>query len=128
MSSSLLSVSEPLPIFLGDDTIYTWEAWRALLGLTEYVFTMRALTENYALMVAEAVRKKPGATWGLSESGASGPAGNSCDDAIGRVAVALSGPKTLSLAVETGSYNRVGKMWLFADDAMNLLQEGLAAS
>ena len=107
VSASLLSVPGASSYFLGGGTIYTRVARDALLGLPEEVVTMRASTEDYALIVAEAVRKKIGASWGLCESGASGPTGNSYGDAAGHVAVALSGPRTISrapwkLALPTG--------------------------
>ena len=127
VSASLLSVPGASSYFLGGGTIYTRVARDALLGLPEEVVTMRASTEDYALIVAEAVQKKLGATWGLCESGASGPTGNSYGDAAGHVAVALSCPKTLSRTMETGSGDREGNMWRFAGEALNLLQEGLAA-
>ena len=127
VSASLLSVPGASSYFLGGGTIYTRVARDALLGLPEEVVTMRASTEDYALIVAEAVRKKLGASWGLCESGASGPTGNSYGDAAGHVAVALSGPRTLTRTVETGSADREGNMWRFAGEALNLLQEGLAA-
>ena len=126
VSASLLSVSGASSYFLGGGAIYTREARRALLGLPEDVVTMRASTEDYALIVAEAVREKLGATWGLCESGASGPTGNSYGDAAGHVAVALSGPKTLSRIMETGSDDREGNMWSFAGEALALLRDGLA--
>ena len=126
VSASLLSVPGASSYFLGGGTIYTRVARDALLGLPEEVVTMRASTEDYALIVAEAVRKKLGATWGLCESGASGPSGNSYGDAAGHVAVALSGPRTLSRTMETGSAAREGNMWRFAGEALNLLQQGLA--
>jgi len=42
------------------------------------------------------------------------------------VAVALSGPKTLSRIMETGSDDREGNMWSFAGEALALLRDGLA--
>ena len=62
VSASLLSVPGASSYFLGGGTIYTRVARDALLGLPEEVVTMRASTEDYALIVAEAVRKKLGAT------------------------------------------------------------------
>jgi len=44
---------------------------------------MRAATEAYALIVARAIREKMDTTWGLSETGASGPTGNKYDDEAG---------------------------------------------
>ena len=126
VSASLLSVPGASSYFLGGGTIYTRVARDALLGLPEEVVTMRASTEDYALIVAEAVRKKLGATWGLCESGASGPTGNSYGDVAGHVAVSLSGPKTRSRTMETGSDDREGNMWRFAGGALALSREGLA--
>ena len=63
VSASLLSVPGASSYFLGGGTIYTRVARDALLGLPEEVVTMRASTEDYALIVAEAVRKKLGASW-----------------------------------------------------------------
>ena len=125
VSAALLSVSGAASYFLGGGAIYTRDARRALLGLPEDVVTMRAATEEYALIVAEAMREKLGATWGLCETGASGPTGNSYGDAAGHVAVALVGPQTLSRTVETGSDDREANMWRFADAALALLREGL---
>ena len=68
------------------------------------------------------------ATWGLCDSGASGPTGNSYGDAAGPVAVALSGPQTLSRTIETGSVDREGNMWRFGGEALNLVQEALAGT
>ena len=125
VSASLLSVPGASSYFLGGGAIYTREARRSLLGLPEDVVTIRASTADYALIVAKAVREKLGATWGLCESGASGPTGNSYGDAVGHVAV-FSGPKTRSRTMETGSDDREGNMWRFAGGALALSREGLA--
>ncbi len=126
VSASLLSVLGASSYFLGGGAIYTREARRSLLGLPEDVVTMRASTADYALIVAKAVREKLGAAWGLCESGASGPTGNSYGDVAGHVAVSLSGPKTRLRTMETGSDDREGNMWRFAGEALALSREGLA--
>ena len=44
---------------------------------------MRASTEAYALLCARRIREKHRTTWGLGETGATGPAGNRYGDAGG---------------------------------------------
>ena len=128
VTASLLSVPGASSYFLGGGAIYTREARRELLGLSDDAVNMRAATEDYALVVADAVREKLGATWGLCESGASGPTGNSYGDVAGHVAIALSGPKILARTLETGSDDREGNMWRFAGEALELLRDALASS
>lgn len=126
VSAALLSVSGASSYFLGGGAIYTRDARRALVGLPEEVVTMRAATEEYGLIMAEAIREKLGAIWGLCETGASGPTENSYGDTAGHVAVALVGPKILSRTLELDSDDREANMWRFAEAALGLLREGLA--
>ncbi len=128
ISASLLSVPGASSYFLGGGAIYTRDARRALLGLPEEIVTMRAATEEYAMIVARAIRDKLGATWGLCETGASGPTGNSYGDAAGHACFAIAGPVEAAKTIETGSEDREGNMWLFAQAALVLLEESLGSS
>src|SRR5439155_403835 len=77
ISTALLAVPGASAYFLGGGVIYTQAARRALLGVPdESVRGIRASTEAYALLKARTVRELLGATWGLAETGASGPTGN----------------------------------------------------
>jgi nicotinamide mononucleotide (NMN) deamidase PncC len=71
------------------------------------------------------VRANLGTTWGLSETGASGPAGNRYGDAAGHACIALSGPVEAAITVETGSADREANMWEFARRALELLESCL---
>ncbi len=126
VSASLLSVPGASSYFLGGVAIYTRNARRALLGLPEEIVTMRAATEEYAMIVARAIREKLGVTWGLCETGASGPTGNSYGDAAGHACFAVAGPVDAAKTIETGSDDREENMWLFAQAALVLLEETLA--
>ena len=66
-----------------------------------------------------------GATWGLSETGASGPTGNRYGDAPGHACIAVSGPVEAVITVETGSADREANMWEFARRALELLEDCL---
>ena len=125
ISAALLSVPGASSYFLGGGVIYTREARRALLGLTEDVVTMRAATEEYAAIVAQAIRERLETTWGLCETGASGPTGNSYGDPAGHMAMAVEGPVSISTTLETRTDNREANMWGFAEAALQLLRSSL---
>ncbi len=80
------------------------------------------------MIVARAIREKLGVTWGLCETGASGPTGNSYGDAAGHGCFAVAGPVDAAKTIETGSDDREENMWLFAQAALVLLEGTLATS
>ena len=69
------------------------------------------------------MRQKLGATWGLSETGASGPTGNRYGDAPGHACIAVSGPVEAVITLETGSADREANMRAFAQRALALLED-----
>ena len=77
-------------------------------------------------MVPRGVRERLDATWGLSETGAAGPTGNSYGDDAGHACFAIAGPIERALTIETGSADREANMWAFTQTALNLLKEALA--
>jgi len=83
---------------------------------------IRSASEPFAKLLARRVRDNLGATWGLSETGASGPTGNRYGDAAGHACIAVSGPVDAVITVETGSANREANMWVFARQAIALLE------
>ena len=126
ISAALLSIPGASAYYRGGGVIYTRDARRALLGLPEDLVNMRAATEDYAVIAANAIRGKMGATWGLCETGASGPNGNSYGDPAGHTAIALEGPISNCATLKTEDNNRVVNMWHFAEAALNLLRASLS--
>ena len=125
-SAALLALPGASAFFLGGAVVYTGQARKALLGLTEADLTgMRPSTEAYAGLIAEKIRTRHGATWGLGESGAAGPAGNRYGDAAGHACVAVAGPAQAARTIETGDANRVANMDVFARQLLQLLDETL---
>ena len=123
ISAALLSVPRASAYFLAGGVIYTHDARRALLGVPDEVLTgLRASTEEYALRLARAVRERLGTTWGLSETGATGPTGNRYGDAAGHACVAVAGPIEQTLTIETRHGNRELNMWSFTQTALDLLE------
>src|SRR5438874_12081656 len=77
ISAALLAVPGASAYFLGGAVIYTQAARRGLLGVPDAaVQGLRSSTEAYAVVKARAIRDRLGTTWGLAETGATGPTGN----------------------------------------------------
>jgi nicotinamide mononucleotide (NMN) deamidase PncC len=99
----------------------------ALLGIADAeMANMRASTEAYALLCARRMREKNGTTWGLGETGATGPKGNRYGDAAGHSCMAVVGPIERAITLETGSADRRANMDAFAKRALALLLETLS--
>ena len=80
------------------------------------------------MLNARPIKEELGTTWGLSETGASGPTGNRYGDSAGHACIAVSGPVERSLTVETGESDREANMWGFVRAAFDLLSECIAQS
>jgi nicotinamide-nucleotide amidase len=122
ISAALLAVPGASAYFLGGGVVYTQAARRALLRVADDAVTgIRSSSEPYALLKARAVRELLGSTWGLSETGATGPTGNRYGDAAGHACIAVAGPVERVITLETGQPDRVANMWRFAQAALDLL-------
>jgi nicotinamide-nucleotide amidase len=123
ISAALVSIPGASAYYIGGAVVYTSAARRALLGIGDEAMTgMRASTEAYALLKARTLREQLGATWGLAETGASGPTGNRYGDAAGHACIAVSGPVERTITVETGKADREANMWTFTKAALDLLE------
>ena len=126
VSAALLAAPGASAYFLGSAVIYTRFARSALLGIEESDLAgFRPATERYALLLAARAREKLGASWGIGETGATGPTGNRYGDAAGHACIAIAGPVSLSRTIETGSPDRVANMRAFGAGLLALLREAL---
>jgi len=122
INAALVAVPGASVFYLGGGVIYTKISREQLMGIPrEDVKGMRSASQPYAQLLARRVREKLGATWGLSETGASGPTGNSYGDAAGHACIAVSGPVDAVLTIETGSADREANMREFTRRALELL-------
>jgi len=127
ISAALLSVGGASAYFLGGGVIYTQAARRGLLRVPDdAVKGIRSSSEPYALLKARTIRELLGATWGLAETGATGPTGNRYGDAAGHACIAVTGPVERTMTLETGDGDREKNMWAFAKRALELLETSLA--
>jgi nicotinamide-nucleotide amidase len=126
ISAALLAVPGASAYFLGGAVVYTQAARRALLRVPDEALAgVRSSTEAYAAIKARTVRQLLGSTWGLAETGATGPTGNRYGDAAGHACIAVAGPVERTLTIETRSGDREANMWVFAKAALELLQTSL---
>ena len=122
INAALVAVPGASAYYLGGGIIYTAAAREALLGISVAAMSgLRSASEPYARLVARRLREQLGATWGLCETGASGPTGNRYGDAAGHACLAVSGPVELVTTLETGSADRKANMERFARAALELL-------
>ncbi|HLB16893.1 MAG TPA: CinA family protein [Burkholderiales bacterium] len=123
INAALVAVPGASAYYLGGCVIYTGAGRSALLGLTaQDMAGIRSASEPFAKLLAQRVREHLGATWGLSETGASGPTGNRYGDPPGHACIAVSGPVETVITVETGSADREANMRAFARAAVELLE------
>lgn len=126
LSAALLAVPGASAYFLGGAVIYTHVARRALLAIPEEAMAgMRASTEPYARLLARSVRGRFATTWGIAESGATGPTGNRYGDAAGHSCIAVAGEAETAITLETGDQNRLANMNAFTAAALDLLARQL---
>ena len=126
ISASLLGVAGASAYFLGGAVVYTRQARRALVAIPDEAMAgIRSASEPYAQLLARTVREQHGATWGLSETGASGPTGNRYGDPAGHACIAIAGPQERVLTLRTGSADRQANMETFAAKALTTLLEAI---
>ena len=122
ISAALVAVPGASAYFVGGGVIYTAVAQRSLLDIPrEQLRGIRASTEPYARLGAQTIRTKLATTWGIAETGATGPSGNPYGDAAGHSCIAVDGPVQRSITLETGRSDRVDNMWAFSEAALQLL-------
>ena len=128
IAAALIAVPGASAYFIGGAVIYTRTARAALLGIGDSDMDgLRPATEAYASLFARRARALNGATWGLGETGASGPTGNRYGDPAGHSCIAVAGSAIeRAITLETGSADRRANMDAFAKRALEFLAEAIA--
>jgi len=128
IAAALLAQPGASAYFLGGAVVYTYAARRLFLDLPDAALAgIRPATEAYARLLARVVRQRLGATWGLAETGATGPTGNRYGDSPGHVCLAVAGPADRAITLETGRADRLANMHAFAAAALELLVRQVTA-
>ncbi len=128
IAAALLAMPGASAYFVGGAVVYTKVARAALLGIGDADMQgLRPATEAYSLLIARRVRERHGATWGLGETGASGPTGNRYGDPAGHTCLTIAGAIERTITLETASADRRANMDAFAKRAFELLFEAISA-
>jgi PncC family amidohydrolase len=128
LSAALLSIGGASAYFRGGGVIYTAYARKAFLEIPSSLPPPleRASTEPYALLLADTVRSRLDASWGLGETGATGPTGNRYGDKPGHTCIGVTGAQfSKVITLETGNPDRIANMRAFGIRALELLMEAL---
>jgi nicotinamide-nucleotide amidase len=126
INAALVAVPGASNFYLGGMVIYTPVGRDKIAGIAkEEMKGLRSASEPYAQLLARRMREKVGATWGLAETGASGPTGNRYGDKPGHACIAVSGPMDAVITIETGSPDREANMREFTKRALELLDSCL---
>ena len=126
ISAALLSVPGASAYFLGGAVVYTRDARRLLMEIGDAEMKgLRSASEPYAQLLARQTRARFATTWGLSETGATGPTGNRYGDAAGHSCMAVAGGASDVMTLETGGTDRQANMHEFAKTALGLLLRNL---
>jgi nicotinamide-nucleotide amidase len=127
ISAALLAVPGASAYFLGGAVVYTRDARRVLMDITDPdMVGLRSASEPYAQLLAKRLCQRFACDWGLSETGASGPKGNRYGDAAGHSCMAVAGPRQSVMTLETGSTDRLGNMHTFASTALTFLLKNVS--
>jgi len=129
VSASLLAVPGASRYFAGGAVTYSARSIRGLAGISIEEMRdkgIRSSSEPYAELLAAAIRGKHGGiAWGLAETGAAGPEGNSYGDPAGHTCMAVAGPVNAVRTLRTGQSDRMANMWAFAEATLALFIEVL---
>jgi nicotinamide-nucleotide amidase len=129
IAAALLSRAGASAYFLGGAVLYTRRSRRLLTTLTSAdTEGMRSSSLPYAELLARHQRERFKAHWGLAETGAAGPAGNTYGDPAGHSCLAVDGAVLRERLLRTGSDDRLQNMEAFALAALQLLDEAIEAA
>ena len=129
VSAALLARAGASAYYFGGAVLYTRRSRRLLTTLTTDDTTgMRSSSPPWAQLLARHQRTRFKASWGLAETGAAGPTGNTYGDPAGHTCLAVDGPVLRDRMLRTGHGDRPVNMLAFAMAALELLEEALDAA
>ena len=129
ISAALLSRPGASVYYFGGAVLYTRRSFRLLTSLTsDDTVGMRSSSLPYAQLLARHQRTRFRTSWGLAETGAAGPTGNTYGDPAGHTCLAVDGRVNRERVLRTGQDDRARNMITFAMAALELLNEAIDAA
>ena len=126
VGAALTSVPGSSAAFLGGTIAYANEIKERALGVPhELLVAHGAVSEEVARAMAEGVRERFGADWGVSTTGIAGPGGGTEEKPVGTVCVGLAGPdgRVDSTTIRLGGDRSLVRRWSVAC-ALDALRRG----
>jgi nicotinamide-nucleotide amidase len=115
--------------FLGGALVYSNAEKTRQCDVPEDVLaTHGAVSEPAARALAEGIRRRTGATWGLSVTGIAGPGGGTPEKPVGTVHLAVSGPEGIVHRKILAPYDRARIMRFSVGAALDLLRRAVLTS
>src|SRR4051812_9010939 len=119
ISSALLYVAGASKYYAGGALVYTLNSRIQLADVpAEQAANYQGTTIEMVAYMADSIRKKLGASWGIAEAGLAGPTGGRSGAPPGLTRVGVAGPATRAEIFETGSADREENMAAFLTNAL----------
>lgn len=129
ISAALLSVPGASAYFLGGGVLYTLVSRARLAGIPQdQLAGYRGPSAEGVSALADTLRERLEATWGLGESGVAGPTPGRYRPNAGYTVIAVVGPVRRAEVVETGLSDREANMVEFTTRALRLFLEALRSA
>jgi nicotinamide-nucleotide amidase len=126
LSAALLWVAGASRYYAGGAVVYTLASRTALAGVPqEELANYQGTTEAMIASMAESIRVRLNADWGIAEAGIAGPTGGRSGRPPGRTVIGIAGPVSRRMVVETGLVDREANMTEFTTRALTLLRDAL---
>ncbi len=123
ISHRLTNISGASAVFLNGSVTYSNEAKQSLLGVSsETLARFGAVSGPVAREMAEGVRQRTGASFGLAVTGIAGPNGGTPEKPVGTVFIALAGPEPTVVLQGFNSYDRETFKYVTSQQALELLR------
>jgi nicotinamide-nucleotide amidase len=115
--------------FLGGGVVYANAAKTDLCGVSPAMLADHgAVSEAVARALAEGVRRRFGADWGIAVTGIAGPGGGSAEKPVGTVHYACAGPSGTQHRQVRLPYDRLRNLSASVALTLDLLRQGLLAT
>jgi nicotinamide-nucleotide amidase len=127
VSHRITNVPGASAVFLAGLVTYSNEAKQAFLGVRGQTLVEHgAVSQETASEMAEGIRDRSGATYGLSVTGIAGPGGGTAEKPVGTAFVALAGPKPTVTLRLLNPFDRESFKQATSQQALELLRRGLS--
>jgi nicotinamide-nucleotide amidase len=122
----ITSVSGSSRYFVGGALVYSNELKNKFADVPKGLIAAHgAVSREVAIAMAEGIRKKCGATWGLAVTGVAGPTGGTEEKPVGLVFHALSNGETTDVVERKFPGDRERVRWWASQQALDMLRRKL---